>query len=124
MSIPNPLQQRQYQTGQLVQECDDCDWAQIGHRFELTECPQCGSSLKRRLGLMFGGMLVSYNGRDFHLHDNGGRFVSIEEADIADILMFMARHAPDLRNPQGPMFSATPRRVEKQRFIEDHFLRG
>ena len=121
MSIADPLQQRSYQRGILVQQCEDCDWAQRGHRAELIECPQCGAALEGGVGLILDVMMIGYDGLKLRLFDPNGQCCCIEPADVADALMFIAKHATDLRRPDGPMFDATPRRVEKQGRLEAHF---
>lgn len=117
MPIPDPLRDRSYACGDLVQCCDECDWAQRGHRCELVECPQCGASLPQLLAIEFGGtaLVRRVSGIDV-IAANGAR-THLENADLPEIVQFLCRHTDDIRSSA---YNPAPRisRIEKTREME------
>lgn len=117
MPIPDPLRDRSYACGDLLQFCDECDWAQRGHRCELSECPNCGEALPSMLAIEFGGTAVVRRVGGFEIIGNNGQRTLLENADLPEILQFMCRHAEDIRsasyNPPARVV-----RVDKTREIE------
>lgn len=39
MPITDPLRNPAYESGGLIQQCENCEWAQGGHLIEIVECP-------------------------------------------------------------------------------------
>lgn len=64
MPMPDPLSSPIYQSGDLIQQCGACHWAQRGHRSELIDCPACGEPLGNPVALAFGGVAITIDGRD------------------------------------------------------------
>lgn len=125
MPIPDPLRDYTYETGGLLQACDECDWAQRGHRRELDSCPMCGEPLRAPLAIEFGGLAIVYHGRDFVLYDNTGQCVLVQRADCPEVVQFFARHAQDLRSGHAGAPPQGMQRVEKTRDFEQMLaLRG
>jgi hypothetical protein len=123
MPIAEPLRCHLYETGGLLQQCKACDWAQRGHAVELAECPACGTPLTAPLAILFGGLAVVYGGKNFEVHDNGGRRVVIERADYCEAIQFMCRHADDLRNGTIMRDAGPVRRIPKYQNFDDQIRR-
>lgn len=115
MPIPDPLRSVLYESGGLVQACPDCDWAQRGHKAEMSRCPACGAALGAPVAIAFGGMTVIYDGRNFDLYTRSGGMISIERNDLPEILQFMCRHADDIRTGKLIHDAGHARRIPKHK---------
>jgi hypothetical protein len=124
MTILDPLRSPIYESGGLIQQCENCHWAQRGHKRELTECPLCGESLAPHVAIAFGGIGVVYRGKDFDVITNNGGFVTLQENDVPEIVQFICKHARDRRTGAVIRDFGIPRRVEWQRSLSEHLFRG
>jgi len=118
MTIPDPLRDRSYACGELVQYCSECDWAQRGHRCELFECPLCGAPLPAEMAIEFGGVALVRQLTGFDILAAGGGRVAFENADLPEIIQFLCRHSEDIRNASYSP-PAHVRRIDKTREIVD-----
>jgi hypothetical protein len=98
LPIESPLSRYSYATGELIQACPECDWAQAGHHKELAHCPACDAPLGDHVALRVGDALVVYTGKRFDLRSRDGGCVSIEQADYPDVIAFMCTHGTDYRS--------------------------
>lgn len=117
MSIADPLRDLSYASGELVQYCRECDWAQRGHRCELAECPQCGAPLPAEMALELGGVSLVRGIGGFDVIAANGQRVALENADLNAIVQFLCRHSEDDRRPGGHP-PARVRRIEKTLAVE------
>ena len=117
MSITDPLRDRSYACGELLQYCRDCDWAQRGHRCELAECPQCGAPLPAEPALELGALAIVRTLTGFDLYAANGQRVSLENADLPGIVQFLCRHSEDTRR-LGDSPPARVRRIDKTREVQ------
>ncbi|HET7845724.1 MAG TPA: hypothetical protein VFL14_16335 [Xanthomonadales bacterium] len=118
MSIHDPLRDLSYAAGELVQYCRECDWAQRGHRCELSECPQCGAPLPAELALELGGIALVRGVAGIELLAASGQRVVLENLDLPVVAQFLCRHAEDLRRAAGGGAPAHVRRIDKTREVE------
>jgi hypothetical protein len=103
MSFADPLRHAYYECGELIQQCARCGWAQRGHVVELVVCPECCAVLGAPLALEHGGMRLVYIGKGFALENRVGEPSNrLFEADLASIVPFLCRHAPDYRRHRYP----------------------
>ena len=83
-----------YEGGQLHQVCSKCLWWQSGHGLEILNCPLCDAATDTHVGLLFGGIMVEFDGVHFIFHDRQyKKSVSVDRADYPDVISFMLRHA-------------------------------
>jgi hypothetical protein len=103
MSFADPMRHAYYECGVLIQQCHRCGWAQRGHIVELVVCPDCCAILEAPLALEFGGMRMVYTGKGFALENRVGDPSSrMYEADLASLVPFICKHAPDYRRFRPP----------------------
>jgi hypothetical protein len=96
--MPDPLRDRFYEFGVLMQQCGRCGWTMRGHDVELDACPDCRERLHPPLAIEFGGLRAMWTGRSFRLTDGRDNPVyQLCEADLVALLPFLCRHAPDYR---------------------------
>lgn len=111
MPILDPLRGPYYESGGLIQKCDECHWAQKGHKAELRECPECGADLGKCIALTFGGLAIVYLGKNFYVYQNCGGSISIEENDLPEVIRFLCTHGFDRRTGQLVRDVGNPRRI-------------
>lgn len=121
MPIPDPLRDRSYASGALIQQCDACHWAQRGHQAEFAECPQCGEALGLPLAMVFGGTGIVAGRKTFYVYNTSGGMVALHRADIAEIVQFLCRHAEDRRTDHTFRDAGPVQKLEWTEHIEDHF---
>ena len=122
MPILDPLRSPIYENGTLLQTCDACAWAQRGHRSELLHCPVCDTALGAPLAIMFGGLAVMKRAYNFEIIDRQHHSVTLEAADLVEIIQFLCRHTKDDRTGTPMKDIEKPRRVAKRQHFEDHFF--
>ncbi len=122
MPIIDPLRNPFYESGGLVQQCKECQWAQRGHKLEVVDCPLCGRTLGPALALTFGGLGVVYNSRNFDVFQLGGGWVSLEQNDLPEIVQFICRHAKDCRTGKMVHDVGSPRRIAYRPELRDHLF--
>jgi hypothetical protein len=123
MAIPDPLRSLLYESGGLIQQCDACQCAQRGHKVELVDCPQCGTRLTAPVAISFGGLCVSFRGKNFHIV-NRRSWAVIEGNDAPEALLFMCKHVIDRRSGNLIHDAGHPRRVPWRDDISGHFFTG
>jgi hypothetical protein len=110
MSMPDPLRDPFYEFGHLMQQCDRCGWTVRGHVVELVACPDCSALLQPPLAIEFGGLRAIWTGKTFRVADREGKPIhQLYEADMAGLLPFLCRHAPDYRRGRPPTHVYTER---------------
>ena len=119
MPILDPLRGPYYESGGLIQKCDECQWAQRGHKAELRECPACGVPLGQSLALVFGGLGVVYLGKNFYVYQACGGMVSLEENDLPEIVRFLCTHGFDRRTGQVVHDVGNARRIPWRKSYSD-----
>ena len=121
MPIPDPLRERRYASGALIQQCGACHWAQRGQQAEFTDCPRCGAGLTLPLAIVFGGTGIVAGPKTFYVYNTHGAMVALHRADIAEIVQFLCRHAEDRRTGQTFRDAGPVQSLEWTEHIEDHF---
>ena len=96
MTLPPVTERQRYRLGRLVYQCLRCATNLRGFTIERSICPGCGGPLNEVPALVFGGMTVRRNRRDFRFLCSSGVVLSIEEADVPDTVAYMTRHTNDL----------------------------
>lgn len=119
MPILDPLRGSVYESGALIQKCDECQWAQRGHKAELSECPVCGADLGNRVALFFGGVGLVYSGKNVDIYQACGGMVSLEEQDLAEIARFICKHGMGCRTGYVAHDGGKPRRVPWRSSLAD-----
>ena len=119
MPILDPLRGNVYESGALIQKCDECQWAQRGHKAELAECPVCGAVLGKLVALSFGGIGLVYTGKNVDVYQICGGWVTLEEQDLPEIVRFLCKHVKDVRTGHVIHDGGRPRRVAWQKSLSD-----
>lgn len=122
MPIADPLRSPIYESGALVQQCNECLWAQRGHRCELVECPQCGQPLKGPLAIEFGGTAVMKLGDNIEIFDNSKNWVVLQRGDLPEIIQFLCKHVDDTRTGTPILEPGRARRIEWRKQFHEHFF--